>query len=284
LWWRSSGNSEPGRAVADGTPPSVVAAVAQIDNMLEQCFTDTIMCGRVDPPIEFNQAFGFGAIALQLANKMKNNKHKGSRPLPAADDRRLTEEERRSMRAQVQSQSPPDRPPRAEGCVAFFEQAARKQEKSRRKRQNEVAAAAAAVDESCGLCGNYHGSRGSPSPYSLDIYASNVVDFRHLDNEQLVSMALGVAQQLIAHLSHVATKARHDPDILAPADHMWQDVADTNRVCKGIITTALDNLCAVETIMQQRHDNAVAKSLARRLQRAHRDEDEVRCCCLFENC
>jgi len=42
LWWRSSGNSEPGRAVADGTPPSVVAAVAQIDNMLEQCFTDTV--------------------------------------------------------------------------------------------------------------------------------------------------------------------------------------------------------------------------------------------------
>ena len=189
------------------------------------------------------------------------------------------------MRAHVQSQSPPERPPRAEGCVAFFEDAARRQEKSRRKRESDVAAAAAAVDDSCGLCGNYHGSRGSPSPYSLDIYASNVVDFRRLDSEQLVSMALGVAQQLIAQLSHVATKAQYNPDILAPADHMWQDTAaDLNRVCKGPITTALDQLCAVETIMQQRHDNAVAQSLARRLQRAHRDEDEVRCCCLFENC
>ena len=188
------------------------------------------------------------------------------------------------MRAHVQSQSPPERFPRAERCVAFFEDAARRQEKSRRKRESDVAAAAAAVDEICGVCGFFHGSRGSPSPYSLDIYASNVVDFRRLDSEQLVSMALGVAQQLIAQLSHVATKAQCNPDILAPADHMWQDAADFNRVCKGPITTALDQLCAVEAIMQQRHDNAVAQSLARSLPRAHRDEDEVRCCCLFENC
>ena len=71
-------------------------------------------------------------------------------------------------------------------------------------------------------------------------------------------------------------------DPLIPFDHMMQEPGDVNRVCKGLITTALENLCAVETIMQQRADNYAAQAIARRAQRAARDQVSV--CGLFDNC
>jgi len=224
----ASGNSEPGRAVADGTPPFIVIAVAQADN----CWNDVIRhqaCGRIGWLIELiRRLWSVTEVARNMSGKPKKIPRLSASAPPLNRSGGI---------------AAPPRPIRAGyqgGGACFFAAAS--------ERQDEIRAAAAPlVHNDCMHCGHCHKPRGSPAAFSSDIVASNVADFRHLDSDQLVTFASGVAHQLIVQLDSVALKSR----LAAIAGEDSDDDVFEKLAC-DLVTGAIDNLCGVETLLVER--------------------------------
>ena len=224
----ASGNSEPGRAVADGTPPFVVTTVAQDDN----CWSNVIrhqLRGRLGWLIGLiRRLWSATEVARNMSGKAKKIPRSSTSAPPPH---------------RLGGIAAPPRPPRAGyqgGGACFFAAAS--------ERQDEIRAGTAPIVlNDCLHCGFRHQPRGSPAAFSSDIVASNVADFRHLDSDQLVMFVSGVAHQLIVQLDSVALKARLSA--LAGED---SDDDDFEKLACDFVTSAIDNLCGIETLLVER--------------------------------
>ena len=128
------------------------------------------------------------------------------------------------------------------------------------QKQHEIRdAAAPAVHEDCMHCGNCHKPRGAPAAFSADIVASNVEHFRPLSSDHLVTMVTGISHTLTAQLTTAATKSRflhltargRDTD-----DDSSED--EFEKLSCDLLTSAIDNLCAIEALLVERTDRSVS--------------------------
>jgi len=127
------------------------------------------------------------------------------------------------------------------------------------QKQHEIRDAAAPAVDACMQCGNCHTARGAPAAFSCDIVASNVEHFRPLSSDHLVTMVTGITHTLTSQLTTAATKSRFI-HLTARGRDTDEDSSEDEfeKLSLDLLTSAIDNLCAIETLLVERTDRSVS--------------------------